>query len=203
MRTLTEQKRNAILAAASSIFLEQGYERTSMSEVAKRAGGSKATLYNYYPSKESLFEAVIRAYSTNFLTGAAEELISAEAETHNLEEKLQRFGSRMLGVLMTDWQAMQLYRLVIGEAGHSNTGELFYESGVRQSMDALSRLMKHHIDNGDLGQSSPALRAKQFTALLKAEADELMLRRERPAFSETQISSMVESAVRLFLAGAR
>ncbi len=68
MRTLSEERRQAIITAAAAVFQEQGYERTSMSEVARRAGGSKATLYNYFTSKEALFESVVRTYSTQFLT---------------------------------------------------------------------------------------------------------------------------------------
>ncbi|MGL9773029.1 MAG: TetR/AcrR family transcriptional regulator [Sodalis sp. (in: enterobacteria)] len=112
MSTLTEQKRTDILNAASAVFLEHGYQRASMNEVAKRAGGPKATLYNYYDSKESLFDAVVRAYGTLFLIRAAKELSSAEQEKLTLVEKLQRFGENMLGEMTSDWKAMQLYRMV-------------------------------------------------------------------------------------------
>lgn len=202
MRTLTEQKRKDILDAASSVFLEQGYERASMDGVAKKAGCSKATLYNYFTSKESLFDAVVRAFSTNYLTRAADELHSADNQSLTLAEKLQRFGEGMLGVMTSDWKAMQLYRMVVGEAGHSDIGELFYKSGVRQSMDALTRVMERYMESGDLSRCSPELRAKQFSALVKAEADELFLRRQMPVYTDSEVASMVESAVQLFLKGA-
>lgn len=202
MRTLTEQKKNEILNAASDVFLEQGYERASMEGVAKRAGCSKATLYNYFPSKESLFEAVVRSFSTNYLTRAADELQEPDGGCLTLTEALQRFGEGMLGAMMSDWKALQLYRMVVGEAGHSEIGELFYESGVRESMSALAGVMEHHIRKGELTGSSPDLRAKQFSALVKAEADELFLRRQLPAYTPASVSTMVESAVDLFLKGA-
>jgi AcrR family transcriptional regulator len=55
MKTKTESKRQAILTAAAEVFREVGFERASMSEIRARIGGSKATLYNYFPSKEKLF----------------------------------------------------------------------------------------------------------------------------------------------------
>ncbi|MFZ4215655.1 TetR/AcrR family transcriptional regulator, partial [Pantoea endophytica] len=168
----------------------------------KKAGCSKATLYNYFPSKESLFEAVVRTYSTNYLTRAASELNSINKDSFTLHEKLQRFGEGMLGVMTSDWKALQLYRMVVGEAGHSDIGELFYESGVRESMSALAGVMEHHIGKGDIVESTPSLRAKQFSALVKAEADELFLMRKTPEYTQNEVSVMVRSAVDLFINGA-
>ena len=42
------------------VFFEQGYTAASMSTIAARLGGSKGTLYNYFKSKEELFEAQVR-----------------------------------------------------------------------------------------------------------------------------------------------
>ena len=55
----SEAKRNSILKAASSVFEESGYDVASMDSVAERAGASKRTVYNYFPSKDALFVAVI------------------------------------------------------------------------------------------------------------------------------------------------
>ena len=59
MKTKTEAKRQAILKAAAEVFRKVGFERASMSEIRARIGGSKATLYNYFPSKEKLFFEVM------------------------------------------------------------------------------------------------------------------------------------------------
>lgn len=202
MRTLTEKKRTEILNAATKVFIEQGYERASMDSVARTAECSKATLYNYFPSKESLLDAVVRAYGTNFLTRAADDILSQENRHLPMSERLQRFGEGMLGNMTSDWKGLQLYRMVIGEAGHSGIGDIFYESGVRESMNALAMLMKQHIEAGDLLPSRPDLRAKQFSALVKAEADELFLRQHMPVFKSEDITAMVKCAVEIFVSGA-
>jgi len=59
MKSKTEAKRLAILNAASEVFREVGFERASMSEIRARIGGSKATLYNYFPSKDDLIVAYL------------------------------------------------------------------------------------------------------------------------------------------------
>ena len=202
MRTLTEQKRTDILNAATTVFLEQGYERASMEGVARTAECSKATLYNYFASKESLLDAVVRAYGTNFLTHAADDIYSQESRRLPLSDRLQRFGEGMLGAMTSDWKGLQLYRMVIGEAGHSGIGDIFYESGVRESMNALAALMEQHIEAGDLLPARPELRANQFSALVKAEADELFLRQKMPVYTRKDIEIMVKNAVDVFVAGA-
>ena len=51
-------RRKAILATAREMFLDQGYKPVSMSAIAARLGGSKTTLWSYFPSKPVLFMAV-------------------------------------------------------------------------------------------------------------------------------------------------
>ena len=48
-----------MLAAATELFLRDGYEQTSIDAILVQSGGSKATLYAYFPTKEDLFRAVI------------------------------------------------------------------------------------------------------------------------------------------------
>ncbi|MEJ5111435.1 TetR/AcrR family transcriptional regulator [Erwinia billingiae] len=201
MRTLTEEKRQAIIVAASQLFQDVGYERASMNEVAKRAGGSKATLYNYFASKEALFETVVRHHSTRFLTEAALQLVAEENVGLNLEQRLIQFGEGMLKVLGGDNQAMQIYRVVVGEAGHSDIGNLFLDAGIRESMGTLGQVMSEAMRKGELSEADPMLRAQQFTSLMKAEIDGFMLQREIPQFTSGQIALMVTRGVNVFLYG--
>ena len=59
MKKKTESKKQAIIQAATQIFQELGFEKTSMSKICSVVGGSKATIYNYFPSKEDLFFEVM------------------------------------------------------------------------------------------------------------------------------------------------
>jgi AcrR family transcriptional regulator len=59
-RTIPRQRFDDLLEAASAVFLEQGYRRTQMADVAARLGVAKGTLYLYVESKEALFDAVLR-----------------------------------------------------------------------------------------------------------------------------------------------
>lgn len=59
-RTVPDSRFRDLLEAAAVVFLEQGYRRTQMADVAARAGVAKGTLYLYVESKEALFDAVLR-----------------------------------------------------------------------------------------------------------------------------------------------
>src|SRR5512145_3028219 len=56
-----QQTRQALLDAALELFAEKGYFGTSLRDIARAVGVRESALYNYFPSKESLFEAVVFA----------------------------------------------------------------------------------------------------------------------------------------------
>lgn len=57
-----EEKQHGILMSAAAVFAEQGMEKASMAQVASHSGVSKALLYHYYPSKDSLIFAIIHSH---------------------------------------------------------------------------------------------------------------------------------------------
>jgi AcrR family transcriptional regulator len=59
-RAIPEDRFEALLEAATAVFLEQGYRRTQIADVAARMGLSKGSVYTYVESKEALFDCVLR-----------------------------------------------------------------------------------------------------------------------------------------------
>src|SRR5580700_6013971 len=59
---IKEEKRMAAVEAAMALFLEQGYDRTSLQQVAQRAELSTGTLFKRFPTKASLFEAIVEQF---------------------------------------------------------------------------------------------------------------------------------------------
>ena len=203
MKVRTEARRNAIVEAAAELFKETGYERASMNELAKRLGGSKATLYGYFRSKEELFSAVVEAVATGHLLDAAQELaVDVVDGQPTLEARLTRFGERMLDVLTHDESALAVYRMVVAEAGRSNVGQLFYDAGPAEAMEAIARVMAAAMDRGELRRSDPKVAATQFTALVTAETDMRLFQKDPPPLTLEQIRQMVSRALEMFLRGA-
>lgn len=129
MRVKTEAKRDAIVQVASEVFRELGFEGASMVEIAARVGGSRATLYGYFGSKEELFVAVIHGAAKSHFDPIFAAL-GQEGED-DLERVLQRFGEKVLAVVCSQ-EVIQAQRAVIAESGRTDIGRLFYEGGPKR-----------------------------------------------------------------------
>jgi TetR/AcrR family transcriptional regulator len=68
--SIRETNERAILAAAESVFAERGYSGATMSMIAARAGSPKANIHYYFPTKETLYRAVIERVLTAWLDAA-------------------------------------------------------------------------------------------------------------------------------------
>ena len=88
MRLRTEEKRQEIVRVAAELFEQLGYERTSMSAIAARVGGSKATLYGYFASKEDLLRAVL----DHDVSEEADRLLNEFLAEKDLRSGLIRLG---------------------------------------------------------------------------------------------------------------
>ncbi|KTB62397.1 TetR family transcriptional regulator [Pseudomonas viridiflava ICMP 13104] len=201
MKVRTEARREAIIDAAASVFLEMGYERASMNEVTKRMGGSKATIYSYFPSKEVLFIAVVNRLATAHLAEAVSELAIRDDAEIELRTLFTRFGERMLMVLINDDKALAVYRMVVAESGHSDIGMMFYESGPSECLQTVTSLMTLAMQRGQLRDTDPHIAALQLTSLLTAETDIRLYQQAPMPLSIEEIRAMVERAVDTFMLG--
>jgi len=68
--SIREINERAILAAAETVFAERGFSGATMSAIAARAGAPKANIHYYFPTKETLYRAVIARVLTAWLDAA-------------------------------------------------------------------------------------------------------------------------------------
>src|SRR3954465_14058296 len=108
-RRMPEQRPRQILEAALEVFGEQGFEHARLEDVAERASVSKGTIYNYFPSKEALFEEMVRQ-----TLGDLFDLIDSVGSQPSAEEAMRAF---IIGVwrYVRSSQFETIYRLVMGE----------------------------------------------------------------------------------------
>lgn len=119
----------------------------------------------------------------------------------SLESLLIRFGVRMLRLSNSEC-VLLVYRVAIEEAGRSETGQLFYESGPADWIELLSGLLSNAMLRGELAPSDPHLAACQLTALVTAETRSRLYQPAPPPLTLQQIRSMARRAVETFLVGA-
>lgn len=196
MKMKTEAKRQAILEVATQAFQELGFERTSMSEICARVGGSKATLYNYFPSKEVLFFEVM-SLSTEAEFEAAHQAINSSAE--DMAESLRYFGERFLAFLYSPEVRAQRH-LAISESGRTELGRLVYERGVLRSQNLISEFLQAAMNRGKLRQADADTATRHLCALLESELLDRFLFRVVGELSTEEIRAVTARAIDVFMA---
>lgn len=156
-----EDKRAAIMDAATKVFLEVGYARASMDRVSREANVSKATVYNHFEGKQGLFGAIVEAECeklTSVLPGA---LSNGE-----LAQTLTELGTRFLDLAMSA-QNLSLYRLVVAEvAQFPELGQQFFEQGPKRATEELALYLSSETAEGRLVVTDPRIAADQFFGML-------------------------------------
>jgi AcrR family transcriptional regulator len=149
---------------AGDLFVEQGYEQTSMEAIARRAGASKQTIYAHYPTKGDLFAAVFRRRADTFFSKFS-QVLSGDA---SLEGGLRGFAEQLLEIVL-DPQAKALRRLVIGETHRfPELGRTFFELGPGRCLGLLAEFLRKKAAAGEIQVSDAVLAAEQFASLVTA-----------------------------------
>src|ERR1017187_10860870 len=131
----SDRKRQMILDSAYRLFRTQGFDGTSMAEIISQVGGSKATLYSHFPSKEELFVECMMAALENYMSDTLKHL---DASRSDPEAALRNFGTSVLNFICSPEQ-VEVRRLMIAEAARSGTGKLFFDkiSAVRSQVSSF------------------------------------------------------------------
>lgn len=191
----TDQKRQHILDTAYRLFRSNGFEKTTMSEITAAAGGSKATVYNYFPSKEELFLECMINITDHFLAKVFAGLQEAKAD---VPATLLNLGKTSLRAICTP-EMLASKRLVIAEAARSGIGKVFHEKTV-QYMQEVAAFLRRAMADGNLRKADPLQAAYDFRALLEADLLErcLLGATEAPP-SAAAVSRAARNAVASFL----
>ena len=160
-RRSPEKKRESILEAAIAVFSRGGYEASSMDSVAEEAGASKRTVYNYFPSKEILLEAIAERFADEMreLKGFAYD------PAESLEAQLGRFVDAEIAVV-ADERWMGMVRLLVSAFVRSPGLAGAAVSRNRESGDPLAAWVRAAVRDGRLTAPDPELAAAVLRSLL-------------------------------------
>ena len=198
MRVKTADRRQNILAAATAVFRARGYEAASMAEIAVQAGGSKATLYSYFSSKDDLFRQVMKMQAEEKMSKAFGSLESGE----DLRLTLQRFGENYLSTILSP-DLLVLRSIVMGEGPRSSMGRMFFENGPAEGWGKLAQFLESEMLAGRLRQNKPWRAAVHLIGLLEADYLEFFMTGLLSAPSLEAIAESVAAALEVFLGGYR
>lgn len=142
-----EARPGELLDAALDLFVSKGYAATKVEEVARQAGVSKGTLFLYFPSKQELFQAVVRHVLSSRFAEWDLELDTYQHDTATLihycyEVWWQRIGST---------KACGLPHLVMAEAHNFPEIAAFYRQEVVLPGNRLiERVLRRGMERGEL-----------------------------------------------------
>lgn len=147
---VAQEKRALIVTAATALFLELGYDRTSLARIAERSGVSRATLFKQFPSKAALFDAIV---SESWSTADEEAPPPAGDVVVGLGLIGRRYAELLGRAQMTD-----LFRIVIAELprfpelanAQFSHGKMPYFESVRSYLLAESAAGTVRIEDVDL-----------------------------------------------------
>jgi AcrR family transcriptional regulator len=173
-----ERRRPQVLDAALELFLERGYEGTSMAAVADAAGVTKPVVYACFPAKDELFRALLRREEERIL-----EEIQSAFETADLSDPEATLTEGFTGFLRAVAASPEVYQLIfLGEGGGNAAIARRIQRGREAQVEALSRLARTWLK--DPNGRRPR-RRRDVTARLLGNA----------------IAGLAESGARLLLSG--
>lgn len=145
-RLSAEARKEAIVEAVQDLFAAKGFDGTTTRELAKAAGVSEALLYKHFPSKESLYAAMLDACAKGPTFAEASRILELKASTSTL-------------VIMVHFM---ISHYVLGRVGDTH----------REALNAL--LVRSLLDDGELvrlmHKKLAAAWVKKFEACLNAAA---------------------------------
>lgn len=153
-----------LVDAALTLFTEQGFAATKLSDIARTAGVSKGTIYLYFQSKEDLLKAAVQRSITPIFDFAdqyeVEEMSAGLSNTDILrniaEAWLEKFDEN---------QVSGIPKLIVAESlNFPELGKFFVESIMARARDLFTRIIQRGIASGEFREVNVDVRVNLFMA---------------------------------------
>lgn len=158
----THEKRQTILVGAVKVFIESGYDVSSMDKIAEVAGVSKRTVYNHFQSKESLFQAVVN----DFLKQRDQQKPIEYSGSRSLEEQLREFAEAEL-YLIDDPTRRGLSKFLTSVFVMDIEFGKKIRSGAKPPHESFIKWLNSAQEDGKLNFQSAQLAAQIFYGLVE------------------------------------
>jgi TetR/AcrR family transcriptional regulator, mexJK operon transcriptional repressor len=197
-----ERKRQAIIRAATEVFLRHGYLGATTDEVAARASVSKQTLYKHFADKQHLFAETILDTTVQLVDGLSDAVASTLQDAPDVRKALRDLADGWLRSLLQP-DVLRLRRLVIAEADRfPEVGRAWFDRGFDRTLVILGEAMRRLADRGllhDLGD--PTLAAYQFAGLVMYQPmNQVMFAGTGAVPPADTLNHIADAAVDMFLA---
>jgi len=183
-------KRQQILAAATTVFAAQGFHQARIADIATAAGVGKGTIYEYFPSKKELFQQLLLHIFTTYL----DYLQRVCREEKNLGNLLQRLVVESLGYFQVH---REIARILLNDHASVDaaTQRLLFKV-QQEKLHRLSDRLQAAIDQGEMRPVEPNLAAVMVIGFIAAVGHQLF---NDPA--PTGLPAMADAVIDLLLRG--
>jgi len=195
-RPANEALRQTIVDAACELFVELGFQATTMDKVAQRAKISKLSIYRHFENKEALFSAAMVARCDQFAPQALSEGVDGSAE-----DQLVAVGASLLRTLLSPDVRSVEAMVLADKTNQKALSKLHYEAGPARVIAHIEAVLRQLHAKGMLNVPDALQSARLFAALFKG-SDLLLIARfnEARAEDDNEIESYCRSAVAMFIA---
>lgn len=197
-REQAQKRHEELLDQALEIFLEKGFELTTVDQIASVVGMSKQTVYNLYPEKTALFKAVVYRAIDRWVI-PIEDIRAIESD--DLEETLMAVARKRVANIVSP-AGLRLQRILNAES--YRFPELFeetYKRGTLPIMEYLADLFRRHMDTGRIYVEKPEIAAAAFHSMVVGGPVRGNL--QGKAVKKKALDERTRYCVRLFLGGIR
>ncbi len=195
-RPANEALGQTIIDTACELFVELGFQATTLDKVAQRAKISKLSIYRHFENKEALFGAAFTARCHQFLPQALFEGVDGSAE-----DQLMAVGSSLLRTLLRPDVSGVEAMVMADTPNQKSLSKLHYEAGPAHIIAQIEALLRQLHAKAVLKVPDPLRSARLFAALFKG-CDLLIIARfdQARAEDDNEIESYCRSAVAMFIA---
>jgi len=152
-RARAERRRDQLLEVGLRLFAEQGFESTTIADIAREAGVAHGLVYHYFASKDELLSEILKRFS--FLPALRE--LMAVAPGRPAADVLTEIASGFSALID---QRSDLLRLVVRESGTNQEVAAALASVIREGLDLLTVYLEGRVAVGELRPHDVALTAR-------------------------------------------
>ncbi len=180
--------REQIVAAAGEHFSHYGYEKTTVSDLAKAIGFSKAYIYKFFDSKQAIGEAICAQSLSAIILAVEEAVASAPTPTEKFRRMFKALVSTGVGLFFND---RKLYDIAAHSAGEGWPSARAYCERIRQ---ILTEIVREGRESGEFERKTPLDETVQAIDLvMQPYVNPLLLQYNLDVADEapTQLSNLV------------
>lgn len=185
-----EKRRSTILKVASSVFSREGYHKAKMDDIAITAGIGKGTIYQYFSSKQELFQDVIKEGVDLYLDMLEKELAETD-DCYEAFKKIVIFSFKFME------KNIDISRVVVSHLTTVDDNMVkWIDEKKTEMIKALAKVVDKHISEGKFRKVNPDIAAHCFFGMILSPVAESIFHNRK--LDETEIPAQI---VDIFLNG--